>query len=191
MSDFDDFPDAPAGGGISMKAVLIGLAVISPLILILALGFGRDPNVMDKPLNGKQAPDFELPRLVDGKLTGLDDLKGKPLVVNFWATWCRPCAQEHPNLVQAARQWGEEVQFVGIVYQDKNEAVNAWLDRNGGKAYPTLIDINAKAAIAYGVYGVPETYFIGADGVIRDKHVGPIPWPVLAEQVRKLRGGAS
>ena len=190
MSGFDDFPDA-AGGGISAKAVLVGLAVVSPLILILALGFGRDPNVMDKPLNGKQAPDFELPRLVDGKLTGLDDLKGKPLVVNFWATWCRPCAQEHPNLVQAARQWGEDVQFVGIVYQDKNEAVNAWLDRNGGKAYPTLIDINAKAAIAYGVYGVPETYFIGADGVIRDKHVGPIPWPVLAEQVRKLRGGAS
>ena len=190
MSDFDDF-GAVATGGVSGKAVGIGLAVIAPLILILALGFGRDPHVMDKPLNGKPAPDFQLPRLSDGALIGIEDLRGKPLVVNFWATWCVPCAQEHPNLVQAARQWGEDVQFVGIVYQDKNEAVNDWLDRHGGKAYPTLIDINAKAAIAYGVYGVPETYFVGADGVIRDKHVGPIPWPVLAEQVRKLRGGAS
>lgn len=187
MSDFDDLPEV-GGGGINVRAMLIGLAVIVPLIIILALGFGRDPHVMDKPLNGKPAPDFSLPRLVDGKTVGLDDLKGKPMVVNFWATWCRPCAQEHPNLVQAARRWGDDVQFVGIVYQDKNEAVDAWLERHGGKAYPTLIDINAKAAIAYGVYGVPETYFIGADGVIRDKHVGPIPWPVLADQVRALRG---
>jgi cytochrome c biogenesis protein CcmG, thiol:disulfide interchange protein DsbE len=98
---------------------------------------------------------------------------------------------EHPNLVQAARKWGNDVQFVGIVYQDKNEAVEAWLARNGGKAFPTLIDVNAKAAIAYGVYGVPETYFIGPDGVIRDKHVGPISWPELAEQVRRLKEDAS
>lgn len=173
---------------LSGKALGIGLLVVLPLLALLAFGFGRDPHVMDKPLVGKQAPSFSLPRLADGAQVQLSDLTGKPMVVNFWATWCVPCAQEHPNLVEAARRWGDDVQFVGIVYQDKNEAVEAWLDRHGGRAYPTLIDVNAKAAIAYGVYGVPETYFIGPDGVILDKHVGPIPWPVLQDQVAKLRG---
>lgn len=190
MSGFEELPEV-SGGGLNVKAMLIGLAVIAPLLVVLALGFGRNPNVMDKPLNGKAAPDFSLPTLANGELMGLEDLRGKPMVVNFWATWCRPCAIEHPNLVQAARKWGTDVQFVGIVYQDKNEAVEAWLARNGGKAFPTLIDVNAKAAIAYGVYGVPETYFIGSDGVIRDKHVGPISWPQLAEQVRRLKEDAS
>jgi len=186
VSDAFEDLDAPQGG-VDLKVLLIGLALVAPLIGLLGWGFTSDPHSMDKPLVGKQAPSFTLPRLADGADIGSETLLGKPVVVNFWATWCVPCAQEHPNLVEAAKRWGDDVQFVGIVYQDKNEAVEAWLDRHGGRAYPTLIDVNAKAAIAYGVYGVPETYFIGADGVIRDKHVGPIPWPVLAEQVGKLR----
>jgi len=185
--DDDGFPEVPPPT-LNLRALGIGLAVVVPLLILLGLGFGRDPHVMDKPLVGKQAPAFSMPRLSDGATISMEQLVGKPMVVNFWATWCVPCAQEHPNLVEAARRYGDDVQFVGIVYQDKNEAVEAWLDRHGGRAYPTLIDVNAKAAIAYGVYGVPETYFIGADGTILDKHVGPIPWPVLDEQVRKLGG---
>ncbi len=188
MSDLDDgFPEVPPAPR-GLRGLAVGRAGGAALRVLLGMGFGRDPHVMDKPLVGKAAPPFQLPALADGSQVSLDDLRGKPLVVNFWATWCVPCAQEHPNLVQAARKYGDDVQFVGIVYQDKNEAVEAWLDRHGGRAYPTLIDVNAKAAIAYGVYGVPETYFVGADGVIRDKHVGPIPWPVLQDQVEKLRG---
>ncbi len=186
----DDLAPAPAPS-LNVKALAIGLVAVTPLIVLLALGFGRDPNVMDKPLLGKEAPPFALPRLADGETIEFSSYVGKPTVINFWATWCVPCATEHPNLVEAARRYGDDVQFVGIVYQDKNEAVEAWLDRHGGRAYPTLIDVNAKAAIAYGVYGVPETYFIDANGVIRDKHVGPIPWPVLQDQVAKLKGGAS
>ena len=188
MSGLDDGFDPVPAPSLNWKALGIGLLIVAPFLVLLGMGFGRDPHVMDKPLVGKEAPPFELPRLADGELVTMADLTGKPMVVNFWATWCVPCAQEHPNLVEAARRWGSDVQFVGIVYQDKNEAVEAWLDRHGGRGYPTLIDVNAKAAIAYGVYGVPETYFIGPDGVIRDKHVGPIPWPVLQEQVEKLRG---
>lgn len=193
MSDasaLHDLPDVPPPT-LNLKAAAIGLAVVLPLIALLAMGFRSDPHAMDKPLVGKQAPAFALPALSDGREVTFEDLKGKPVVVNFWATWCVPCAQEHPNLLEAARRYGEDVTFVGIVYQDKNEAVEAWLKRHGGSGYETLIDVNAKAAIAYGVYGVPETYFIGPDGVIVDKHVGPIPWPVLEQQVQGLVKGAS
>ena len=189
MTDLLDQEAPPAA--LDRRALIAGALLIVPLLVVLALGFGRDPHVMDKPLVGKPAPAFALPTLEDGSEVALASYAGKPLILNFWATWCVPCAQEHPNLVEAARRWGSDVQFVGIVYQDKNEAVEAWLARHGGKAFPTLIDVNAKAAIAYGVYGVPETYFIGPDGIIRDKHVGPIPWPTLESQVRSLLGTGS
>jgi cytochrome c biogenesis protein CcmG/thiol:disulfide interchange protein DsbE len=79
------------------------------------------------------------------------------------------------------------VQFVGIVYQDRNEAVAAWLNRYGGQGYPTLIDEGTKTGIAYGVYGVPETYFVDSRGVIVDKHVGPLDFPRLAAYIARLK----
>jgi cytochrome c biogenesis protein CcmG/thiol:disulfide interchange protein DsbE len=146
-----------------------------------------DPNRMDSPLVGKPAPHFSLKRLSDGTVVTLENLRGRPLLINFWSTWCLPCRAEHPVLLRGARHFGQRVEFISIVYQDRNEAVAAWLNRYGGQGYPTLIDEGTKTAIAYGVYGVPETYFIDSKGIIRDKHVGPLDFPRLAAYIARLK----
>lgn len=164
-----------------------GLLVILPLLFILARGFSFNPRQINSPLIDQPAPSFELPRLTDSsRLVTVESLRGKPVVLNFWATWCVSCPREHPWLVRLARKFGDDVQFVGVAYEERNEAIQAWLDRNGGGAYPTLVDINGKAAIAFGVYGVPETYVIDAEGVIRHKHTGPIHVDRLVDQLEEL-----
>lgn len=172
---------------VSAKVIVVGLVVALPLIWVLARALSMDPHKMDAPLIGKLAPRFALPRLSDGKIVTSEDLRGKPVVLNFWSTWCIPCRTEHPVLVHGESQHGQRIQFIGIVYQDRNEVVEQWLDKYGGRAYPTLIDINAKAAIAYGVYGVPETFFIDSQGVIQDKFVGPLSYPLLEQRVARLK----
>jgi cytochrome c biogenesis protein CcmG/thiol:disulfide interchange protein DsbE len=154
--------------------MLAGFILVLPLLWLLRRGFDFDPHEIESPLVGKPAPDFVLPNLDDGEPVQRVDLQGKPLVLNFWATWCPSCPQEHPVLVAASKAYGADVQFVGIAYQDRSEAIRGWLERHGGAAFPTLVDVGGKAAIAYGVYGVPETFFIDKEGVIRDKQVGPL-----------------
>lgn len=154
------------------KVLVGGLAVTLPLTAVLALGFGQDPRDFASPLIGKAAPDFSLSTL-DGTAVRLADLEGKPAVLNFWATWCVPCRQEHATLLAAAERADGEVAFYGIVYQDEPATIRAWLDRHGN-GYPTLVDEGGRAAIAFGVYGVPETYLLDAEGLIRHKFVGPV-----------------
>ena len=162
--------------GISWPVLLIGMGLILPLLAILFSGLFHDPHDLGNPLEDKTAPRFSLPNLDGGAVLSLDDLKGKPAVINFWATWCQSCPMEHPVLEQAAREYEGRVQFIGIAYEDKSERLKAWIQRaNRGRppAYPTLIDVGGKAAVAYGVYGVPETYFVDGSGTIRDKKTGP------------------
>lgn len=185
MSDTPAAP--PPRAKISWIALIVGLVIALPLVWVLVRGLSMDPNRMDAPLVGKPAPHFALKRLSDGEVVTLEDLRGKPLLVNFWSTWCIPCRTEHPVLLRGAQHFGQRVQFVGIVYQDRNEVVTAWLNRYGGQGYPTLIDEGTKTGIAYGVYGVPETYFIGSNGVIVDKHVGPLDFPRLAAYIARLK----
>ena len=166
------------------KILLGGLALVVPLLVILALGFGQDPHEFDSPLIGKPAPDFTLSTL-DGVEVQLSSLKGKPVVLNFWATWCVPCRQEHPALLSAAARNGDRVQFYGVVYQDEPAKIEVWLDKHG-KGYPTLVDEGSRAAIAFGVYGVPETYVIDAQGIIRNKFVGPVDPGTLSQQLEAL-----
>lgn len=168
----------PAAGApkVSWPTFAVGFALILPLLGILLSGLFHDPHDLGNPLEDKNAPRFSLPRLDGGELLSLDDLSGKPAIVNFWATWCQSCPMEHPVLEQAAAEFGDRVQFVGIAYEDKRERLSAWLQRaNRGQpaGYPTLIDVGGKAAVAYGVYGVPETYFIDSGGTIRAKKTGP------------------
>ena len=89
-------------------------------------------------------------------------------------------------LVDLHRSYGDRVQFLSIVYNDKNERIEAWLRRHGGATFTTLIDINGKAAIAYGVYGVPETYVLDANGLIRHKHTGLLNPQELRVQLEGL-----
>lgn len=154
-------------------ALIAGTTVTAALVAILFLGLGKDPSHIDSPLVGKTAPAFALKTVGSGQTLDLTALRGKPAVVNFWATWCRPCWDEHPTLTAASRDHGDRVQFVGVVFQDDTARIEQFLQQRGW-AYPTVVDDHGKTAIAYGVGGVPETFFLDANGTIVAKHDGPI-----------------
>ena len=130
------------------------------------------------------APAFTLSDL-DGKQRSFDEWKGRTVVLNFWATWCAPCLEEHETLQRTAAALGRDVQFLGVVYEDEEDRVKAFQQRYGA-TYPSLLDPEGKAAIAYGVAGVPETYFIDAAGVIQAKYAYPLNAETMAENLRKI-----
>jgi cytochrome c biogenesis protein CcmG/thiol:disulfide interchange protein DsbE len=167
------------------RVVLIaGIIITVALVVILSAGLGKDPQHIDSPLIGKQAPDFALKAVGTGETIDLNQFRGKPLVVNFWATWCRPCYEEHPVLVSNAQMMQGQVQFLGVVFQDKEEKIQQFLNERG-TAYPTLVDQAGKTAIAYGVGGVPETFFLNRNGKVVAKFEGPIDPDTLQKNVRK------
>lgn len=172
-------------GKVNLKVWFGGLAVIAPIILFLALGFQNDPHDIRSPLVGKPAPDFVLAPYNGGATIRLSEQRGTPSVVNFWATWCVPCKQEHRTLVAVAKRMAGQVNFFGVVYQDEPEKIGQWL-ASAGDAYPQLLDVGSKAAIAFGVYGVPETYIIDKNGVITWKFTGPVDAASLLEQIQPL-----
>ncbi len=152
--------------------LLVGALIIVPLLIFLALSFGKDPRALDSPLVGKPAPGFKL-RDLEGRIVNLEEYRGKPVFLNFWATWCQPCIAEHPVLQAGAQRYAGRVQFLGVVYHDEREKIETFLERRGEWG-PTLLDDNGTVAVAYGVYGAPETFFIDKNGVIVDKHTGPV-----------------
>ncbi|MFL6247881.1 MAG: TlpA family protein disulfide reductase [Thermoanaerobaculia bacterium] len=167
--------------------LLSGAVLTTALIAVLMSGLGRDPKHIDSPLIGNTAPAFALKTVGSGELVDLTRFRGKPMVVNFWATWCGPCWEEHPILNETATLYGNRVQFLGVVFQDDERKIQDFL-RKRGSAYPTVIDDRGKTAIAYGVGGVPETFIVDAKGTIVVKHDGPISQEqlqsYLAEVVR-------
>jgi cytochrome c biogenesis protein CcmG/thiol:disulfide interchange protein DsbE len=171
---------------VSWKVLAIGGAVLLPLLFVLGAGFFMDPHAMPSPLVEKAAPPFDLARYDTGERIAMADLSGKPVVLNFWATWCVTCRYEHPLMVQAERIYGDRVQFVGIAYQDRSDAIDAWLKKHGGSTYPTVVDVGGKTSIAYGIYAVPETFFITADGIIQYKRTGAIDGETLKRELDRL-----
>ncbi len=174
-------------GGVNKAVLVVGLVLVLPLLLLFAASFGSDPHAVRSPLVGREAPPFDLVAL-DGSRISLESLRGRPVVINFWATWCEPCKQEHGVLHQASRLWGDRVQFVGVVYDDEKPKIEAFL-RRYGSGYPALIDDGGKAAIAYGVTGVPETFFVDAEGRVVSKYNGPLSPDLLRTHVNQLLGG--
>ena len=167
------------------KAVLIsGLVIFAALIGVLFLNLGHDPSAIASPLIGKPAPSFALKAVGTGETIDVATLRGKPTVINFWATWCGPCYEEHPVLVQNARVLGRDVQFVGVVFNDTEQKIQAFLDQRGS-AYPTLLDEQGKTAVAYGVGGVPETFFLDRNGQIVAKYSGPLSTEELQANLAK------
>jgi cytochrome c biogenesis protein CcmG/thiol:disulfide interchange protein DsbE len=154
-------------------ALSIGGLVTILLVTVLMAGLGRDPKHIDSPLIGKPAPPFTLKRAGSGESIDLSAFRGKPVVLNFWATWCAPCWEEYPILNESSRMLGERVQFLGVVFQDDEAKILDFLQQRGA-AYPTVIDNRGKTAITYGVGGVPETFILDASGIIVAKHDGPI-----------------
>lgn len=164
--------------------LLFGAIIAAALIGVLFMGLGHDPQHIDSPLVGRIAPPFAL-RTVGGDATiGPASFRGKPVVVNFWATWCGPCWEEHPTLTEGARKLGDRVQFIGVVFQDDETKIKSFLQQRGS-FYPTVIDDRGKTAIAYGVGGVPETFFLDAQGRIVAKHDGPLSPELLDAYVAK------
>ena len=173
----------------SRRGLWIGLslaAVTAVLLFVLAKGFGRDPHEVPFQLRGKPAPDFTLKRLDNGAPVKLSDLKGKPFVLNFWASWCGPCKMEHPVIAWGAKRFGQDVQFYGVVFEDTEENARAFAG-NPDPSFPQLIDERSRMAVDYGVTGVPETYFIDARGILRDKVAAPVDPTTLMEKIAALK----
>jgi cytochrome c biogenesis protein CcmG/thiol:disulfide interchange protein DsbE len=163
--------------------LLVGVIIAAVLLGVLFLGLGKNPNEIQSPLIGRQAPSFALREVGTGRLVDLAQLKGTPVVLNFWATWCGPCWEEHPVLVANARNL-PNVRFLGVVFQDSEDKIQNFLQQRGS-SYPTVVDDKGKTAIAYGVGGVPETFFLDPNGVIRAKFSGPMSTDALQENLRK------
>ena len=159
-----------------------------PLLAVLIANLGRDPHSIRSPLVGRPAPAFSLAPVGGGAPVRLESFRGKPLVINFWATWCVPCFEEHAALTAAARGL-RDVQFLGVIYEDDEARTQVFL-KERGSAYPSLMDPDGRTAIEYGVFGVPETFFIDAQGKIVEKHVGPLQRSTIADLVAQSRGGA-
>jgi cytochrome c biogenesis protein CcmG/thiol:disulfide interchange protein DsbE len=174
---------------VNRRVLIAGALVVLPLLGLLFANLGRDPRRVESPLVGKPAPPFTLRPLGGGPPVTLDTLRGRPAVLNFWATWCVPCYEEHPVLQQAARVKGREVSFLGVIYEDEEPKVAAFLKQQGS-TYGHYMDDGGKAAIAYGVYGVPETYFLSPEGVIVDKYVGPLNARALDTLLQRASTGA-
>ena len=163
--------------------LVVGLLIGAVLFGILYAGLGKDPSIIRSPLIGKPAPAFALREAGTNRTVDVSQFKGKPVIINFWATWCAPCWQEHPVLVENARTM-PDVQFLGVVFQDTEDKILGFLNQRGS-SYPTVVDNAGKTAIAYGVGGVPETYFVDANGIIRAKYSGPMTPDILRANLQK------
>lgn len=172
----------------SWKKLLIPLASV-PVILLLAYGFRTDPKAIPSPLVQKPAPEFRL-KTFDGGEMSLAALQGKPLVLNFWASWCYPaCYEEAPLLEATWRKFKDRgLLVVGVAIQDKEANAREFLQRFGF-TFPNAPDPGSKVSIDYGVYGVPETFFIDRQGRIAYKHVGALTPELVEAQVQSLLQG--
>ena len=164
---------------------LIPLALFGALAWFLYAGLSLNPREVPSPLIGKPAPAFALPRLDDPAQTvKREDLLGKVWVMNVWASWCAPCREEHPLVVTFARE--RKVPVIGLNYKDRPGDARNWLERLGNPYAATLIDFDGKVGIDFGVYGVPETFIIDAQGVVRFKHVGALTNQVIRQKIEPL-----
>lgn len=187
-----------------MKKFLIPLALFLGLVVFLAIGLNRNPHEIPSPLINKPAPAFSLPTLEGDAKFSPADMRGKVWMFNVWATWCVACREEHPVLVAFAQKY--QVPIVGLSYkeiQPQDEAAKlgpevklqvardrswVWLKRHGNPYINSAMDLDGRVGIDYGVYGVPETYVIDKEGVIRFKHVGAVTPALLVDKILPLIG---
>jgi cytochrome c biogenesis protein CcmG/thiol:disulfide interchange protein DsbE len=177
-----DAPDAPAGTpgeaepkagrakGMVVASVLLAGVLAIAWVMMSAMGssgLGQDPF-------GRRAPDFTMPKLNESGTISISDLRGSPVVLNFWASWCGPCKQEAPLLAATEKQWRSRgVVFLGVDSEDSRENAKVF-EGEYGTAYESAFDPAGTLKGQYGVLGYPETFFIDRKGVIRAKYVGPI-----------------
>lgn len=168
---------------------LLVLVVLAGSVLgLLAYGFTRDPRAIPSPLIGQPATPFSL-TLFEGRVLSLEELRGKVVFLNFWASWCPPCRAEARTLEAAWQAYKErDVVFVGVDIQDQEEDARAFI-REFGITYPNGRDAAGRIAIDYGVWGIPETFFINRQGRITYKHVGALGWPTITAKLDEALQG--
>ena len=188
-----------------MKKFFIPLGIFLVLVAFLAIGLNRNPQEIPSPLLGKPAPLFSLSTLDAGGVKfGPQDMKGKVWMLNVWATWCVACRDEHPLLVAFSK--ANQLPIVGLNYKEvqaqdapagrqltpdeklriARERSAVWLQRLGDPYVVSVFDLDGRVGIDYGVYGVPETYIIDKEGVIRYKRVGAVTLETLQSQILPL-----
>ena len=174
-----------SGYGIATGTVILGV--------VLASRFGTDPGLVQSPLIGQPAPNFQLETLDGNRTVDLGDLSGDIVVVNFFASWCLECRREHSNLVATANAFADQdVTFVQISYQENPDDTLAYLSEAGTSLSTVYLqDHDSRTAIAYGVFGIPETYFIDANGVVVGKIIGEADAFTLGATIDAIKRGES
>ena len=168
------------------RLVATVVTAVAILTWFLAFGLSRDPTLIRSPLLGHRAPPFTLRTLDGSRTVALGALRGQVVVINFWASWCVACRVEHPALKASWERYRDQgVVLLGIDFQDQKQAALDFMRELGGD-WPVLEDPGGRTAIGYGVYGIPETFFIGRDGVVRDKKVGPASYELLTDEIQRL-----
>ena len=170
------------------RRVALTLLIIAPILALLAFGFSRDARYITSPLLAKPATPFSIELFNGGKLR-LEDLRGKAIFLNFWASWCPPCRAEARDLEAAWRKLKDKnVIFIGVALQDTDQASLEFL-KEFAVTYPNGKDDSGKIAIDYGVWGIPESFFIDPDGRITYKHVGGIRAAMVTEKLLEAQQG--
>jgi cytochrome c biogenesis protein CcmG/thiol:disulfide interchange protein DsbE len=169
------------------KRAVFGAALAIPIVALLAYGLTQDPRLIKSPLPGQPAPPFALVSMDGGENVSLTALRGQIVVVNFWASWCLECRFEHAALSETATRYRDRgVRFFGMLYDDTPENARKWIETMGGQSYPTLLDPGLRTAIDFGLWGVPETFYIDHEGKVADKTIGPVSAEVLAGKIDRL-----
>ena len=172
----------------TLRRVFIVMGIIIPIVWLLAYGFNRDPRYIQSPLIARQAPSFTLP-LFGGGTIRHEDLRGKVIFLNFWASWCLPCRAEAKTLEAAWQRYKDrEVVFLGIDIQDTEQDARAFL-KEFGITYLNARDASGEVAIEYDVWGIPETFFIDREGRITFKQVGALGMPTIMAKLDEALEG--
>jgi len=167
-----------------MARFMIPLGIFILLVILFAVGLTLDPKKVPSPLINKPAPAFDLPLLSNPEMHLSDkQISSRVSLFNVWASWCVACRQEHPLLVELARQG---VPIYGLNYKDKREDGMAWLNQLGNPYIASAFDQKGNVGIDWGVYGVPETFVIDRKGMIRYKQIGPITAEAWRDTIQPL-----
>jgi cytochrome c biogenesis protein CcmG/thiol:disulfide interchange protein DsbE len=170
---------------------VIPLAVFVVLVVLLWRGLSLDPREVPSPFIGKPAPAFSLPTLNDPQAQlSPEDLRGQVWLLNVWASWCVSCRAEHEVVTRLVREHG--LKILGLNYKDARADAIGWLERFGNPYFASVVDVEGNVGIDWGVYGVPETFVVDKQGVVRYKHIGPVTDMSAAQSilplVRELEG---
>ncbi|MCX8085588.1 MAG: DsbE family thiol:disulfide interchange protein [Rhodocyclaceae bacterium] len=169
-----------------MNRFLLPLGVFIVLVALLAVGLGLNPREVPSPLIGKPAPAFRLATLAHPEKTFTPaELRGQVWLLNVWASWCVSCREEHPVIIDYAKS-GRLPPVIGLNYKDKREDALRWLARYGDPYLLSVADADGRVGIDFGVYGVPETFLIDKQGIIRFKQIGPLTPEVLEKKILPL-----